>query len=207
MKNYCILYIVRHGETNWNVKKIIQGHEDIPLNMMGEMQAKDLAAKLRKIKFDFVYSSDLMRAKRTAEIIAMEKKLMVQTTKALRERYFGKYQGKYIGKNRELIELIDSLQKTSIEAKEVETPDQVVSRLIIFLRGVAVAHLGKKGLIVSHGGPMRLLLIHLGFAQPSDFKESRIENTAYIKLKSDGVDFFVEETFGIKKIKKNPISV
>ena len=110
MQNFCTLYIVRHGETEWNVKKIIQGNEDIPLNKKGESQAKELAKKLRHIKFDVIFSSDLIRAKRTAEIINIEKKLIVQTTKALKERYFGKYQGKSFAVNNEMIKLINNLK-------------------------------------------------------------------------------------------------
>lgn len=203
MKNYCTLYIVRHGETEWNVKKIIQGHADIPLNKKGETQAKELAKKLQHIKFDAIFSSDLIRAKRTAEIITLEKKLAVQTTKALKERYFGKYQGKSFAVNNEMTKLINNLKMVSGSgAKEVESDENIILRLTAFLREIAVAYSNKTVLIVSHGGPMRTLLIHLGFATYDNFTEGQIDNLAYVKLKSDGVEFFVEETEGIK-IKKS----
>lgn len=203
MKNYCTLYIVRHGETEWNVKKIIQGHEDIPLNKKGEAQAKELAKKLGHIKFDAVFSSDLIRAKRTAEIINIEKKLVIQTTKALKERYFGKYQGKSFAINNTMMKLINNLKTvTGPGAKEVEGDEKIISRLITFLREVAVAYAKKTILIVSHGGPMRTLLIHLGFATYDNFTEGQIDNLAYIRLKSDGIEFFVEETEGIKNFSK-----
>jgi broad specificity phosphatase PhoE len=54
MQKYCTLYLVRHGETDWNAKKIIQGITDIPLNKKGEKQAKELAQKLTHVKFDTV---------------------------------------------------------------------------------------------------------------------------------------------------------
>jgi broad specificity phosphatase PhoE len=201
MKNFCTLYIVRHGETEWNVKKIIQGHEDIPLNKKGEAQAKKLAKKLRHIKFDAVFSSDLIRSKRTAEIIILEKKLAVQTTKALKERYFGKYQGRSFSVNNEMTKLINNLKMViGPGAKEVESDEKIISRLTTFLREVAAAYVNKTILIVSHGGPMRTLLIHLGFATYDNFTEGHIDNLAYIKLKSDGTDFFIEETEGIKTI-------
>jgi len=206
MQNYCTLYIVRHGETEWNVRKIIQGHEDIPLNKKGEVQAKELAKKLRHIKFDAVFSSDLIRAKRTAEIITLEKKMAVQTTKALKERYFGKYQGRSFAVNNEMMRLINNLKMvTGRGAKEVEGDENIISRLTTFLREIAVTYAGKTVLVVSHGGPIRTLLIHLGFATYDNFNEGQINNLAFVKLKSDGVDFFVEETNGIeiKKIVKN----
>ena len=60
------LYIVRHGETKYNEKKIIQGHLDIPLSDEGIRQAKKLAKRLEVINFDCIYTSDLKRAKQTA---------------------------------------------------------------------------------------------------------------------------------------------
>ncbi|MFA6081032.1 MAG: histidine phosphatase family protein [Patescibacteria group bacterium] len=201
MQNFCTLYIVRHGETEWNVKKIIQGYEDIPLNKKGEAQAKELAKKLRHIKFDAVFSSDLIRARRTAEIITLEKKLAVQTTKALKERYFGKYQGKSFAVNNKMTKLIDNLKMVSGPGlKEVESDENIILRLTTFLREIAVAYANKTILVVSHGGPMRTLLIHLGFATYDNFTEGQIDNLAYVKLKSDGTDFFIEETEGIKTI-------
>ena len=199
MQNYCTLYIVRHGETEWNVKKIIQRHEDIPLNNKGETQAKELAKKLRHIKFDAIFSSDLIRAKRTAEIISLEKKIVVQTAKALKERYFGKYQGKSFAVNNEMTKLINNLKMFSGPGlREVESDENIILRITTFLREIAVAYPKKTILVVSHGGPMRTLLIHLGFATHNNFTEGQIDNLAYVKLKSDGTDFIIEETEGIK---------
>lgn len=198
-KNYCTIYLVRHGETEWNVEKRIQGHKDIPLNEKGKAQAVMLGEKLKKIKFDAVFSSDLIRAKRTAEIILLEKKLAVQTTKALRERYFGKYQGRSFAKDNKMLKLVNNLKKvTGLGAKEVENDERIIFRLITILREIAVAYVGKTVLVVSHGGPMRAILIHLGFATYDNLNEGKINNLSYIKLKSDGVDFFIEETDGIR---------
>src|SRR5258706_4066259 len=87
------LYIVRHGESEWNIKHLIQGQKDIVLSKNGKLQAQILAGELKKISFEFIFSSDLLRAKRTAEIVALEHKLAVQTAKVLRERSFGKLEG------------------------------------------------------------------------------------------------------------------
>lgn len=88
-KNYCTFYIVRHGETEWNVKGLVQGHTDIPLTKKGKRQARQLAKKLSRINFNAVFSSDLLRAKQTAQLIALEKKIAVKTTQALREETDG----------------------------------------------------------------------------------------------------------------------
>src|SRR5258706_14102789 len=92
--NLTTFYIVRHGETDWNAERRLQGHSDIPLNENGELQAKNLADELQDITFDLAFSSDLLRAKRTAEIIALEHKLEVQTTKLIREKNYGSLEGK-----------------------------------------------------------------------------------------------------------------
>ncbi len=202
MQKYCSIYLVRHGETEWNVKKIIQGITDVPLNKKGEAQAKELAEKLTHVKFDEVFSSDLIRAKRTAEIITLEKKLAVKTTKALRERYYGDFEGKsYIKYNQEIANLLKSYSTAAINKKSVkglETDEEMMNRLIPFLREVAVGYIGKTVLLLAHGGIMRSFLIHLGFATYETLPSGSIDNLAFVELKSDGVDFFVEETKGIK---------
>jgi alpha-ribazole phosphatase len=60
-ENYCIIYLVRHGETEWNVKKITQGQSESYLTEKGVEQAKETAEKLKDVKFDAIFSSDLNR--------------------------------------------------------------------------------------------------------------------------------------------------
>lgn len=200
---YCEIYVVRHGQTDWNVQSIIQGHSDIPLNKKGVEQAKKLASKLSLVKFDAVFSSDLIRAKRTAEIIVLEKKLAVKTTQALRERYFGKFEGKDWRKyDSEIIALLNKYQKVGYDQKKavMETDISMISRVFNFLREIAVAYPGKTVLMVSHGGLMRALLIKLGFATYETLPAGSISNLGYVKIKSDGVDFFIESTDGITRL-------
>ena len=64
-----ILYLARHGKTAWNVEHRSQGWKDIPLNEEGLLQARELAEKLKNIDFETIYSSDLKRSKKTADII------------------------------------------------------------------------------------------------------------------------------------------
>lgn len=203
-KNMTTIYIVRHGETKWNVKQLMQGHKDSPLTEKGIEQAKDIKKELDNIRFYRVFSSDLMRAKRTAEIISLEKKLAVTTTKALRERSFGKYEGTSVKEMRDLItKLKKSLKKKNFSygmIDDIENNEKLLLRLIPFLREIAIAYKGKNILVVSHGGVMMFLLIHFGFATYDNFDEKYyIKNTSYIKLESDGVDFFIKETKGIGK--------
>lgn len=195
----CILYLVRHGQTDWNAQKITQGHADIPLNNEGIEQAKALGKSLENIQFDAVFSSDLIRAKKTAEIITLEKKLMVETTNLLRERRYGKFDGKPYHLMQKFHKEWENLgKKERLKYRpynDYETDEETIGRLITFLRGAAVSHPGKTVLVVAHGGIMRVLLNHLS---EKTYLTGSISNLAYIKLESDGVDFFIKELKGIK---------
>ncbi|OGG15155.1 hypothetical protein A2773_04670 [Candidatus Gottesmanbacteria bacterium RIFCSPHIGHO2_01_FULL_39_10] len=203
MTKFCTFYIVRHGETVWNLEKRIQGHGDSPLTAKGLKQIQKTAQKLKDVKFDAAFSSDLLRAKKTAEIILLERKLAVTTTEVLRERRFGKYEGKFFQEMQHLYEKIDKLDQnerfqTPLH-EDIESDEALIGRFLTFLRETAVAYNGKIILIGSHGGLMKTLLIHLGFGNYKNLYGRFIANGAYIKLTSDGVDFFIEETYGIKK--------
>jgi len=205
-KSYCNLYIVRHGETDWNAQGLLQGHKDIPLNKTGKKQAQELAIRLNKIDFVRSFSSDLLRAKETAQIIVLAKKIAVETTKILRERRFGKFEGRHWREDKEYQQLIDDFQKLSQEERykskpyeDTESDEELMAKLIPFLREISIAHPGKNILIATHGGTMRAFLTHLGWATYKTLPPGSISNTAYVKVLCDGVDFIVRETFGFAK--------
>lgn len=204
--NYCKFYIVRHGETEWNAKGLLQGHTDIPLSETGIAQAKEIAKELKNVRFDKAYSSDLLRAQKTAEIIVLERKLAVETTKELRERMHGKYEGKpasNLEKVRKITKKLTDKQRFAYKIDEkIESDEEVVTRLITFIREVAVGNPGKIILLATHGGIMRAFLIHLGIGTYKNLSAYSIKNTAYIQLRSDGIDFFVDKTKGIEGFEK-----
>lgn len=206
---YTTFYIVRHGESEGNVNKILQGQMDFPLTKTGEGQAKKRAQELRAIRFDAAFSSDLMRAHRTAEIIALEHKLTVQTTKALRERSFGTYEGMDPKQFTREIQDIFSRWYMLTDAEwmkqklddRFESGEEMVSRMLTFLREIAVGYPGKTILSVCHGDLMRNLLVHLGWGTKNELRSHAIENTAYFVLKTDGTDFTIKKTEGITKLR------
>lgn len=206
-------YIVRHGETSWNVEHKVQGHEDIELNGKGREQAIELGVVLKNIHFDVVFSSDLARARQTAEIALLQKNITIQTTKALRERYFGRLQGAdWASNDTELQSLWVKIGCLTDKDRKrhnligVENDQDMINRFIPFLRELAIAYSGKTVLIVTHSGLMRLLLYHIGYIPSGDdpdfmqdlAKKISIENASYIKLESDGVEFNIKEVQGIK---------
>jgi len=88
-----ILYLIRHGETDWNVERRCQGFSDSPLNETGRRQAEATARHLSDIKIDAIYSSTLGRAYEMACLIAGYHGVSVQTTDAFRELNQGEFEG------------------------------------------------------------------------------------------------------------------
>lgn len=84
---------IRHGETDWNVAKRIQGQTDVPLNETGRSQALAMAFNAAHYDFQAIYSSDLERALDTANMVAERRGLVVNNLPQLRERHFGIFQG------------------------------------------------------------------------------------------------------------------
>ncbi len=200
MNNLTTFYFLRHGETEYNVKRIVQGQVDSPLTPNGIENIKKLAVKFRDVKFDLAFSSDLLRAKRTAEIVALEHKLAVETTKLLRERSFGKYEEQSSDMLKTYYELFEQLsdeEKFTYSKDNVESNEQLMARIITFLRETAIAYPGKTILVASHGTVLRVLLIHLGYGTYKTLPSRSADNLAWARIESDGVDFFVKETEGI----------
>jgi broad specificity phosphatase PhoE len=201
-------YIVRHGQTDWNIQgRLHGGDSNTSLNQVGKEEATQIAQVLKDIHFDEIYSSDLDRSVETAELVAKERNIEVKTAKALREKSYGSYEGR----NRkevqtELKDLFDEWKKLSDEEKmkykiykDGESDSEAVERFIRHLREIAVAYPGKTVLIASHGGIMRYFLIKLGWATYDELATHGVKNAAYIKVESDGVDFFIKETYQIEK--------
>jgi len=206
-KNYCTIYLVRHGETEGNISHLLQGQHDSPLTANGIKQAQTLAVELKSAHFSAIYSSDLLRAYKTAEYVAIDQQLTVTTTKLLRERFFGRFEGKpwlYFQRKLEMLlaehqELTNTKNLFHQVDPAVESDDAIAERAIRFLRQVALVHLRQSILVVTHGGTMRAVLLHLGVIKEENLRLVTINNTAYIKLHSDGTDFFIDATVGITK--------
>ena len=87
------LYIIRHGETDWNKLRKLQGQVDIPLNEFGRHLAKETAPAFRDIPFDVVYTSPLKRAKETAMLVIGNRDIPIIEDKRIMEMNFGEYEG------------------------------------------------------------------------------------------------------------------
>lgn len=89
-------YFIRHGQTDWNLERRMQGHTDTSLNQTGVEQAKKAAVLFDNIQIDVIVSSPLIRAYKTAEFIARRKELEIISEPLLKERAFGKFEGRTV---------------------------------------------------------------------------------------------------------------
>ena len=160
------LFLVRHGETEWNALGKLQGHTDIELNQRGREQAHALAASVREIAIAAVWTSDLSRARQTGEIIAAALGLPAPSVDAeLRERRFGVFEG--LTRDECALHHREAwkawLDRTGTP-QGAETREVVLARMTRALNRVVAATPGV-ALVVTHGGVMRSWLMeHLGAA-------------------------------------------
>ena len=155
--------IVRHGQTQWNLKLIRQGHLDSPLTEKGIAQAQALAQRLAQEEFTALYSSDLGRAVQTAQIIAAVTGHQIVTDTRLRERNLGIFQGlngdEIKEKFPEEYRFHRSLGPDYVIPRG-ESVKQQVERNIVCLCEIAAKHAGEAILVVTHGGVLSGLFRH-----------------------------------------------
>jgi len=149
------LIIVRHGQTQWNLKLIRQGHLDSPLTERGVVQAKALAERLRRETFSALYSSDLGRALQTAQMIADATGHKIVTDPRLRERHLGIFQGLNGDELREKFPEEYRLHRTMGPSYVIpggESMRQQVERNVAYFNEIAEKHFGETVVVVTHGG-------------------------------------------------------
>ena len=137
------LLLVRHGETDWNADGRLQGHTDRPLSDFGRRQAQQLADELDGERLEAIYSSDLSRARETAEVVGERLGLSVELDPDLREKDWGNWEG-LTAVERDRVEFVGE----STEAHQ--------ERMLRALRRISERHPGDGTvLVVTHGGSMR----------------------------------------------------
>lgn len=153
------ILLIRHGETDWNVEKRLQGHIDISLNDKGRWQAKTLGSALVDEKLDAIYASDLKRAWTTAQAIAIHQELPVRKDARLRERCYGALEGmSYQEIKQTYPETYIAWRSREIHARypcgesPAETLLEFSDRVVNAVIELAKQHPQQKIVIVTHGG-------------------------------------------------------
>jgi len=155
------LLLVRHAETEHNAQARCQGQSDPPLSAEGRRQAGRLAARLAKHEIHAIYTSDLCRASETAAAIAAVHGLPTRTDPRLREMAFGEWEGltwAEIGERYPQVWAAWQADPLTVSPPGGETLAQVAARLQSVFDAIVEHHADQCVALVSHGGPLRVLL-------------------------------------------------
>lgn len=182
-----MLYIMRHGRTDWNDLHKLQGRTDVPLNENGRRMAEAAAEEYRDIPLDFCFCSPLQRARETAEIVLRGRGVPIRTDDRLREMSFGEYEGLENSFSIPDCPVNVIFQKPEAYTQSVggaETFEELFARTGAFLREEIdpLMEQGKNVLIVGHGA-MNLSIISQVRKLPIEaFWTPGIENCKMIRL-------------------------
>ena len=164
------LYVLRHGQTNYNKEGRFQGQDDICLNEQGIIETKEIAKILGKIDFNKIYVSPLKRAIETAKIVFPKNSFEIDNR--IIERSFGKLEGKK--------GIPDYEEK--IEEFGIETVENLEKRIKSFLNCICKKHKeNEKILVVTHGGIAQIInnILDKNYNN-NNFKEFMLENSKYV---------------------------
>ncbi len=184
------VFFVRHGQTDWNLKKLLQGRDEIPLNEVGLSQAdaasiaiKDACGRI-DLKIDKVFASPLSRAKITGEKISMALGCPFSIDERLTERDFGELSGKpYTFGSPAILHDVD-------DVKGLERVADVVLRVDGFIKDNL--RLGEKIIVVSHGSVTRIFAEHQKISPAVDNFDTVMSNCHLLLYSFDGKDIIME---------------
>jgi alpha-ribazole phosphatase len=159
-----VIYLLRHGEVEGAETRRFIGHLDVPLSRLGERQCRAQAARLRRAKLAAVFSSDLGRARHSAQIIAAPHGLTPTEVPALREMAMGRWDGLTAAEIR--AREPQAFAEWMARVGEFPFPDgesvpDLAARAVPAFETIAAAHAGQAIAIVAHGGTNRALLCHV----------------------------------------------
>ncbi len=182
-----MLYIIRHGKTDWNVLHKLQGRTDIPLNEEGRQMAEEAREAYRNVHFDICFCSPLIRARETAEILLRDRNIPILTDDRLAEMCFGSYEG--IENSFQIPDcpinvLFQAPEKYTDPPGGAESLDDLFARTGAFLRE-RVEPLLKESrdvLIVGHGAMNSSIISQIRHFPREQFWSAGIENCKLMKL-------------------------
>ncbi len=181
-----MLYIIRHGKTDWNMQNKLQGHMDIPLNEEGIQMAIESGKKNKDVHFDICFCSPLTRAKQTAAYFLGDRKVPVIYDDRLKEMNFGIYEGTLNYRTDENcpVNVFFKDPANYNGVKDGESTKDLMNRTKDFLDTVVNPMLkeGKDILIVGHGAANSSLICQFRGLGVEKFWDEGIENCRLIKL-------------------------
>lgn len=174
------IYLVRHGETDWNQAGLLQGQTDIALNAQGLEQAREAAERLKEVPFEIAFCSPLIRAKRTAETIIGDRKITLTADERLRELNFGPWEGVDIRTIKDAASQPFTNPGSYIPPEGAESFAQLYKRSGEFVDQVLLPLEGtyETVLVVAHGGVNRSILNPVLNIPVDDFWRMHMGNCA-----------------------------
>ncbi len=172
------LLLVRHGITEFNRDRRFMGHSDVELSADGYRQVERLRDRLVNEQIDTIYSSDLRRALVTAEVISLGHNLEITTCPELREIDYGKVEGLTFEEIRQLYpEVAESVASFSpqLEFPDGESFEGFAARTSAFLDKLERHRASQTTLIVSHSGPLRVLVCRLLGVDLGHWRQFRLD--------------------------------
>jgi probable phosphoglycerate mutase len=182
-----MLYIMRHGKTDWNAKHKIQGRTDIPLNEEGRRTAEQAAKEYADISLDTCYCSPLIRAKETAEIVLKERNIPIIPDERLMEMGFGIYEGlenSFSIPDCPINVLFQNPENYRNPDGGAESLEALYARTGEFLKEVVEPQLqrGKNILIVGHGAMNSSIICQVKGLAIDNFLKTDLEQCKMIRL-------------------------
>jgi probable phosphoglycerate mutase len=157
------IILIRHGETEWNSQKRMQGHSNSDLSEVGRGQIQALGELMKNVSFDYIYSSDSLRARQTAEAITQYSGHTLQFDQRIREKNLGVFEGLTSTEAKERHPKIYRLFKTAganYVIDEGESTQQLLERALEFIEEIRLRHPKERVVMVTHGGVVRVLMKH-----------------------------------------------
>lgn len=192
------ILLIRHGETAWNAERRLQGQIDIPLNAHGERQAQAVAQALRDLPIDAIYSSDLQRARATAQPLADAHGLPLHLDAGLRERCFGGFEGLlYEQLEARYPEAYAQWRARNPDApfppgeRRGETLNEFYARSVGAVREIAARNPDRRIVVVTHGGVLDCIHRAAHGTALAEARNFDVLNAAINRLRWTGAAFEV----------------
>ncbi len=188
------LYIIRHGETDWNKEKRLQGQSDTQLNEYGIELARITGEALKDVHFDYILSSPLKRAYETAELIRMDRPVKIITDDRLKEICFGVNEGVSSEFITEDFHYFFDAPDKYIPAQGGETYEQLCARSQAFIDSVIVPLSLKEPkatvLITAHGALNKSIMIYLNHLEIKNMWDGVFQKNCCVNIfEINGFDF------------------
>ncbi len=196
-----IIYMMRHGETDWNRQHLFQGRTDIPLNENGRKVAEWTRKGLKDVKFDVAFASPLSRAKETAQIILEGRNIELIEDERIIEMAFGDYEATRMDQNDEMLMTFFCHPENYVDEKGIEAFESVLARADAFLQDLInnPNYQDSTVLVATHGAMIRGLMGAFLNKNVKDFWEGGVHKNCGMTI--------VEVKNGEKKVLREAITV